>query len=409
MKEFASSRVLMLLENRPYLEDPRVRREASALYAAGYQVAVICPSGSKQPWRQTIDGVVIYQYPASLTANGFLGYLWEYGYSLLATFVISLFVLLQEGFDVIHAHNPPDLFVFIAAFYKLLGKSFVYDHHDLAPEMYLSRFEGRGNRLVYRILVQFERLSCRLADHVIATNQSYKTVEMERGRVPEERITIVRNGPNPHRLRAVDPDPELRQKAKTIIGYVGEMSFQDGVDYLLRAVKHLINDLERTDFFCVVIGKGSALADLNALATQLGLNDYVWFTGWVSDADLIRYLSTADICVDPNPSNPFSDRSTMIKMMEYMALGKPIVAFDLREHRVTAQEAAVYARPNDELDFARHIASLMDNPEQRQKRGQLGRKRIEAELAWSHQERHLLKAYARLGLPARSALSETAP
>lgn len=187
------------------------------------------------------------------------------------------------------------------------------------------------------------------------------------------------------------------------------MSFQDGVDYLLRAVKHLINDLERTDFFCVVIGKGSALADLNALATQLGLNDYVWFTGWVSDADLIRYLSTADICVDPNPSNPFSDRSTMIKMMEYMALGKPIVAFDLREHRVTAQEAAVYARPNDELDFARHIASLMDNPEQRQKRGQLGRKRIEAELAWSHQERHLLKAYARLGLPARSALSETAP
>jgi glycosyltransferase involved in cell wall biosynthesis len=393
MKASAGSRVLILLENNFYPQDARVRGEAEALVKAGYQVSVICPVGRGQPRCEVVDGVRVYRFPAPPAASGFLGYLWEYGYSLVVTFLISLLVCWRDGFDIIHATNPPDTFVFIAACYKLFGKRFVYDHHDLSPEMYYARFGGKGNRLIYHTLVWLEKLSCRLADHVIATNQSYKTVEMQRGRVPEERITIVRNGPELDRMRLVDPDPELRQKGKTIIGYVGVMGFQDGVDYLLRALQHLVYDLGRTDFFCVIMGKGDAWTDLKELSTQLGLDEYVWLTGRVSDADLIRYLSTADICVDPDPSNPFNDRSTMIKMMEYMALAKPIVAFDLPEHRFTAQAAALYVRPNDEFEFAQALAQLMNAPELRQTMGSFGRQRVEAELAWHHSVPNLLEAY----------------
>lgn len=396
MKASAGSRVLMLLENCPYPQDGRVRREAGALVASGYQVSAICPMGSGQSWRETIDGVCVYRFPAVQAANGFLSYLWEYGWSMAAIFALSLVVFLREGFDVLHAHCPPDTFVLIAAFYKLLGRRFVYDHHDLAPEMYNARFGGSANRFVYKTLIIFEKLSCRLADHVIATNQSYKKVEMLRGKVPEVRITIVRNGPDLNRLRSTGPDPDLRKKGKTIIGYVGVMGPQDGVDYLLRALRHLVDRLGRRDFFCVIIGKGDALTALKSLARQLGMNEYVWFTGWIPDEDLARYLSTADICVSPDPANPFNNRSTMGKMMEYMAFGKPIVAFDLHEHRVTAQDAALYAHPNDELDFARQLVSLMDDPVRRKKMGQIGKERIERELAWSYQEQHLLEAYEAL-------------
>jgi glycosyltransferase involved in cell wall biosynthesis len=219
---------------------------------------------------------------------------------------------------------------------------------------------------------------------------------MERGRVPEERITIVRNGPDLDRMRPVAPDPDLRQRGRIIIGYVGVLGFQDGLDYLLRALRHLIIDLGRVDFFCVIIGNGDALDSLKKLAARLGLDEYVWFTGWLTGADLLRCLSTIDIGVSPDPSNAYNDRSTMIKITEYMALGKPVVAFDLPEHRFTAQEAAAYAQPNDELDFARQLAVLMDDPVLRRSLGEIGRRRVEMELAWSHQEALLLRAYERL-------------
>lgn len=399
MKASSGNRVLMLLENNPYPQDPRVRREARSLVVAGYQVSIICPAARGQPWREMLGGVRVYRFPAPPPAHGVLGYLWEYGYSMVATFVISLLVFLRVDFDIVHTHNPPDTFVVIAALYQLLGKRFVYDHHDLAPEMYYARFDGKGSQLVYHTLVLFERLSCRLADHVIATNESYKMVEMRRGLVPEDCITIVRNGPDLNILRPGEPDADLQQKGKTIIGYVGDMGFHDGVDYLLRALQRLVYDLGRTDFFCVIIGTGDAWADLKVLALQLGIGEYVWFTGYVSDADLIRYLSTADMCVDPDPSNSFTDRSTMIKVMEYMALGKPIVAFDLHEHRVTAQDAAAYVIPNDELSFAQQIVALMDDPERRKKMGQIGRERVEKELAWSYQSKRLLEAYEALAAP----------
>jgi glycosyltransferase involved in cell wall biosynthesis len=406
MKPSAGSRVLMLLENNPFQFDNRPKREARALAKAGYRVSVICPRPLGGKLHEVVDGVQLYQFPAPPDANGFLGYLWEYGYAMGVTFIISLFVFLREGFDIIHAHNPPDTFFLIAAFYKLFGKQFVYDHHDLAPEMYYARFRDGGNRLVYHTLVLLEKATCRLANHVIATNESYKAVEMERGRAPAERITIVRNGPDLERLQPVEPDHTLRQRANTILGYVGSMAPHDGVDYLLGALQHLIYDLDGRDVFCVIIGQGTMLPELKALARKLHIEEYVWFTGFISDKDLIRYLSTADICVDPDPSNPFTDRSTMTKMMEYMALGKPIVAFDLPEHQVTAQDAAVYARPNDELDFARQIATLMDDPERCERMGQIGRERIETELAWLYQEKHLLEAYEALnaGSPGRRSV-----
>ena len=357
----------MLLENNPYPQDGRVRQEAHALVAAGHQVTVISPMGPGQPWHQVCQGVRVYRYPAPPEANGLWGYLWEYGYSMAAAWLLSLLVFLRNGFDVVHTHNPPDTFVLIAAFFKLFGKRFVYDHHDLAPEMYYARFGGSGNPLVYRVLVWFEKLSCRLADRVIATNQSYRAIEMQRGQVPAERITIVRNGPDLDRLRLVDTDPDLCHQGKTTLCYVGDMGFHDGLDYLLRSLHQLAYGLGRTDFHCVLVGGGDAWSSMRSYSEQLDLADLVLFTGQVPHQEVPRYLSAADICVAPEPSNAYNDRSTMIKMMEYMALGKPIVAFDLPEHRFSAQEAAVYARPNDELDFARQIAALMDAPQQRQK------------------------------------------
>jgi glycosyltransferase involved in cell wall biosynthesis len=298
----------MLLENCPYPQDDRVRREATTLAGAGYQVAIICPASKGQPWHELRDGVAVYRYPAPPAASRLAGYLWEYAYSMAAAFILSLYVCVRSGFDIVHTHNPPDTFVMITAFYKLFGKRFVYDHHDLSPEMYYARFGG-GSRLVYHALVALEQLSCRLADRVIATNQSYKLAELRRGHVAEERITIVRNGPDLARVRPVQPDPELQARGKTIIGYVGVMGFQDGLDYLLRAIRHLVYDLGRTDVLCILIGTGDAWPAMKQLATQLDLDPYIWFTGRVSDAELVRYLSTADICVDPDPSNPFNDRS----------------------------------------------------------------------------------------------------
>ncbi len=410
MKASAGKRVLMLLENSVYPRDVRVRREALALTEAGYRVTVISPAAAGMRCHEFIDEVHAYRFPMFVRGQGFLGYLWEYGYCTAMSFLISLWVFVRHGFDVVHAHNPPDAFVFIAAFYKLFGRKFVFDHHDLSPEMYYARFTGSGNRLVYRTLVWLEKISCRLADHVIATNESYRAVEMDRGKVAPQRVTVVRNGPDLDRRKPVAPDEQLRRKAPTIIGFAGVMGYQDGVDYLLRALRHLIHDLGRSDFYCVLVGRGDALEMLKALAAELQLEDHVRFTGYVSEEDFALYLSTADICVAPDPSNAFTDRSTMLKILDYMAMSKPMVVFDLPEHRVSADEAALYAKPNDELDFARQIASLMDDPMKRQAMGAAGRRRIEEHLAWTHQVANLLRSlrHTSLGHCQERCLSGTA-
>jgi glycosyltransferase involved in cell wall biosynthesis len=386
----------MLLENNPYPEDCRVRQEARSLVQAGYDVTVICPRGAGQPWSAVLQGVRVYRFPSPPAARGFWGYVWEYGYAMVAMFCLSLWVAWRHGCDVVHAHNPPDTLALIAALYKLLGKRFVFDHHDLAPEMYQARFGTAGHRCMHRLLWGFEHLSCRLADQVIVTNQSYYDLDRQRHQVPPERLTIVRNGPDLTCLRVTRTETALRQPGKTMLCYVGEMGLHDGVDYLLRALRHLIYDLQRADVFCLLVGAGDAWPSLRALAEELALTDYVRFTGRVAPTQVAPYLDAADICVAPEPSNAYNDRSTMIKMIEYLALGKPVVAFDLPEHRVTAQEAAVYARPNDALELARTLAALMDDPQRRQRLGQVGQQRVASTLAWAYQEQHLLQMYQRL-------------
>jgi glycosyltransferase involved in cell wall biosynthesis len=394
MKAREKNRILMLLENLPYPQDFRVRREANALHDAGYRVTVICPRAEGQTFRETVSGVRVYRYPAPHSPKGFLGYLWEYLYSIVASFAISLFVFFGEGFDVVHAHNPPDTFVFVAMFYKIFGKQFVYDHHDLSPEMYQAKFPGGGNAKVYQALILLEKLTCRVADHVIVTNESYKRIAIDRGGVPEERITIVRNGIELSRLlERAEPDQGLRGMKKKILGYVGVMGAQDGVDYLLRALHYLVVERGRTDFYCILIGYGDACEDLKLLVKELALDEYVRFMGPVFGAELRRYLSAVDICVDSSPSNPYTNHSTMFKIMDYMSLGKPIVAFDLAEHRVSAQRAAVYVPPNDERAFAKALDELMDDPERRAALSEFGRRRVKEELAWEFSVPRLLHVY----------------
>jgi glycosyltransferase involved in cell wall biosynthesis len=395
MKEPCKNRVLMLLENQPYPQDHRVRREAVALARAGYAVTVICPASTNQVWREVVDRVQVYRFRAPVPGNGFWGYAWEYGYCTAATFLLSILVLFRHGFEVVHAHNPPETFVFIGAFYKLFGKRFIFDHHDLSPEMYRALFGDHSSKLAYRVLILLERLTCRLADHIIATNESYKQLEIERHNVSPERITVVRNGVEVPRRSPASPD-RPQSRGKTIIAFLGVMGFQDGVDYLLRALHHLRYDLGRRDFHCVCMGDGAAWSSSVKLAQKLRLDEHVWFPGPVHGERLLCYLSSADICVDPDPANEYNNRCTMIKMMEYMAYAKPIVAFDLPEHRVTAQDAALYVKPNDEMAFAAALAQLMGDPVKRKVMGAIGRHRIETKLAWRYSVPNLLAAYRKV-------------
>ncbi len=392
-KRHTKNRILMLVANNSFPLDERVHKEARSLAEAGFQVAVICARAPGQPARDSWHGVRVYRYRKSFDPSTPAGYLYEVVHATLASLLLSIRVAITVGFDVIQAHNPPDTLALVAALYKPFGKRFVFDHHDLAPEMYSALSGGRENRVIRAGLVFFEKLSCRLADHVIATNESYKALEISRGRVRGERITVVRNGPDLRRIRRVEEDAEFRRRAGTIVGYVGAMGRQDGVDHLLRAVHHLVYDVGRSDSFAVAVGRGVALDDLRRLATELRIDDHVLLTGWLPDEEMLRYLSTVDVCVVPDPLNPFTNRSTMIKMMEYMALAKPIVAFDLVEHRVTAEEAAVYVTPNDDLELARAIDALMEDPARRRAMGEFGQRRVREKLVWEQSVPALISAF----------------
>ena len=298
--------------------------------------------------------------------------------------------------------------MFVGAVHKLSGRKFVYDHHDLSPELYRSRYRT-PNGLITRILQLFETMSVKLADVVIATNDSYRNIDIQRSGADAAKVFVVRNGPNLSRVRLVEPDPALRGKTRTILGYVGAMNPQDGVDYLLRALSHLVNELGRKDFYCVVIGDGDSREELSAESARLGLSDHVRFTGFIPDEEMVRLLSSADICLDPNPSSPLNDVSTWIKVMEYMALGKPVVSFDLKETRISAADAAVYVPPNDEAAFARAIAGLMDDPARRAAMGAAGRTRVNSDLSWHVTSRNLVTAYSRLLAHARQPSAGPAP
>lgn len=398
-----AGRALIIVENLSVPFDRRVWQECTTLRDAGWEVNVICPQGTKRDTEPEveIDSVRIYRYPLRAATGGPAGYLKEYGSALRHTLRLARRVRAAGKIDVVHACNPPDLFFPIAWLYKRRGARFVFDQHDLVPELYLSRFD-RGKDLLYRAVCRLERLTYRAADVVIATNESYREVALRRGGKRPDRVFVVRSAPAVERFRQVPAQPRLKRGKPYLLCYLGVMGPQDGVDYALRSLAALRDELGRTDWHAVFVGAGDTFDAMVELSGELGLSGQVEFTGRIPDADLVRYLSTADVCLSPDPLNPLNDVSTMNKIMEYMAMSRPIVSFELREARVSAGDAAVYAPANDVSEFAKLIAGLLDDPEQRARMGRLGHERISGPLSWRNSSKTLLAAYAAATEPTAS-------
>jgi glycosyltransferase involved in cell wall biosynthesis len=391
----AGKRVLILVENLPSPFDRRVWQEATTLRAHGYQVSIICPTGKGYGLRyEELEGIHIYRYMLPIEAEGAKGYAIEYSLALFHTFRLAWKVLFQRGFDIIHACNPPDLLFLIGGFFKLtMGKKFLFDHHDINPELYEAKFGKRD--FFYKLMVLFERWSFKTADVSIATNDSYKKIAVERGGMNPDKVYVVRSGPKLDRLRVLPPVEALKKGRKYLVGYVGVMGAQEGIDLLLQSARH-IRDMGREDVQFGLVGGGTSLEQMKQMAQEMGIADYVTFTGRVPDQQLLEMLNTADVCVNPDVANDMNDKSTMNKIMEYMALAKPIVQFDLAEGRVSAQDASLYAIKNDALDMARKIAGLLDDPARRARMGEYGRNRVINELEWKYEAPKLLAAYQRL-------------
>jgi len=388
-------RVLIIVENLPLPFDRRVWQEARTLQAHGYQVSIICPKGKGyEKSFEELDGVAIHRHSMPFEADGALGYALEYSWALAAEFLLSLKICFGRGFDVIHGCNPPDMIFLIGAFYKLFGKKFLFDHHDINPELYEAKFQRRD--VFYKLMLALERWTFRTADVCVATNESYKKIAIERGGQQPGKVFVVRSGPDLRRLKVLPPQPALKRGRKYLVGYVGVMGRQEGIDGLLTAVQHIVHEMGRTDIHFGLVGGGTELEAMRKLAEQLQVADYVTFTGRVPDADLLAMLNTADVCVNPDVANEMNDKSTMNKIMEYMALGKPIVQYDLTEGRVSAQQASLYAKRNDPIDMAQQIVTLLDDEPRRKQMGEWGRERVKNALAWEHEVPRLLAAYETL-------------
>ncbi|MFN2127808.1 MAG: glycosyltransferase family 4 protein [Anaerolineales bacterium] len=385
-------RVLIIVENLPSPFDRRVWQEASTLKKNGYEVSIICPTGKGYEKKyEEIDGIHIYRHNLPLEAEGALGYLLEYSSALFWEFYLAWKVLITRGFDVIHACNPPDNIFIVGGLFQMMGKRFLFDHHDINPELYEAKFGKRD--CFYKMMLAWERWTFRLARVSIATNESYKKIAIERGGMDPKKVFVVRSGPQLDRLRILPPVESLKHGRKYLVGYVGVMGKQEGIDLLLQACKYIVTEKMRKDIHFGLVGGGTSLEELKNYANELGVSDYVTFTGRVPDQDMLEMLNTADVCVNPDVANEMNDKSTMNKIMEYMALGKPIVQFDLTEGRFSAQQASLYARKNDVCDLAEKILYLMDRPDERKRMGEFGKQRVENELEWKHEEPKLLAAY----------------
>jgi glycosyltransferase involved in cell wall biosynthesis len=390
------TRVLIIVQNLPVPFDRRVWLECQALTADGYQVAVVCPKGDGDPAYQVLDGVQLYKYRPYAPGGSKVSFVTEYVYSFLATAWLTLKARRSGRFAVMQACNPPDIFWPIAMALRALDRTrFVFDHHDLCPELFRSRFPDSPG-LPYRGLRALERRTHRTADHVISTNESYRDIAINRSGKPAAAVTVVRTGPDPERLRRGEPSPELRRGRTFLAAYIGVMGPQDGVDIVLRAADIVVHQRGRDDIAFTLIGSGDCYNDLVALRDELDLAGHVEFTGRAPDELVSRIMSTADVGLSPDPKNPLNDVSTMNKTMEYMAFELPVVAFDLRETRVSAGDAAVYATPNDVADYAAAIVALMDDEPRRSQMGKRGRVRVEQVLAWSHQRLAYLGVYRHL-------------
>ncbi|SEE44291.1 Glycosyltransferase involved in cell wall bisynthesis [Bradyrhizobium erythrophlei] len=388
-------RILIIVENLPVPFDRRVWCEATSLRQAGYEVSVICPKGRGHTESyECLDGIHIYRHPMPVEARGITAYLIEYPVALFWETWLAIKVAWKHGFDVIHGCNPPDLIFLIGLLFKLGGKRFVFDHHDVNPELYEAKFGRRD--FFWHLLRLVEYLTFKTASISIATNESYREIAITRGHMPANRVFVVRSGPNLDRVRSRPADPAWRRGRRYSVGYVGVIGQSEGIDLLLQSIGHIVHDLGRTDIQFNIAGTGPEWNAVVKLCKEMQLSDYVNFTGAIVDEVLFTMLSTADVCVNPDRVTPMNDVSTMNKIMEYMALGRPIVQFEVREGRRSALDASLYAAQNDPQDFASKIITLIDDPSLRQTMGAFGRSRVERELSWTHEEPKLLAAYEAL-------------
>ena len=385
-------KILIIVENIPVPFDQRVWKEGLALHEAGYDVSILCRKGKGcEEGYELREGIHIYRHPMPKESNSALGYLWEYGCALFWETLFSWWIYFRRGFHVIQGCNPPDDIFLVAWPFKLFGVKFIFDHHDVNPELYLAKYERKD--IFYKAQVWLEKMTFRVCDIVMSTNETYREVALTRGGVSPDNVFVVRNGPDLKKFKAVAPNPALKHGKRYLIGYVGVMNIQEGLDILLDVAERIRN-LGRTDVHFTCVGSGPALVELRQMAQDKNLGDMVTFTGRVSDADLLEVLSTADVCVNPDKPCEMNHISTMNKIMEYMALGKPIVQFDLKEGKISAQDASLYSsNVNQVSDFADNILWLLDHPEERQRMGEFGRRRVETELAWEYSIEKLLAAY----------------
>jgi glycosyltransferase involved in cell wall biosynthesis len=395
--------VLILVENWPVPPDRRAWDESRALVAAGYRASVICRQAPGQPRYEEREGVRFHRYPAPPEPRGQLGYLYEYAYSWLRAAALTMRVAARDGVDAIQVNNPPDLYFAFAVPFRLLGKRFVYEVQDLAPELYLGRF-GRPRKPVVAALHALEHASVVAADHVITPNPWFRDIVVARDRKRPETVTVIYQGPDLERLRRRPPRPELKEGKPFLCCFLGAMDPQSHVDLALRAAHHLVHEMGRRDCHFAFLGDGVAAPEMRRLAHELALEDWVTFTGWAGDDMLLDYLSTADVGLAPEAKDPRSEISTSVKSLEYMALGLPFVAFDLKEMRATAGGAALYAEGDDVVGYARLLDELLDDPERRAAMAREGRRRVEQWLSWERQRVAYLQIYDRLldGAASRS-------
>jgi glycosyltransferase involved in cell wall biosynthesis len=390
--ESRAPRVLVITQNCPLPQDRRVWNELLALKQAGYEVVAICPEG---PGRNAgsfsrLEGVDIFRYRQTEATGNPLSYVREYVTAFWRIRRLARRLAGERGFEIVQTANPPDFLLLAVRFLKRRGARFIFDHHDLAPELYLARFGGE-RRLFYRLALVLERLNFHVADIVLASNESYRRVAETRGHKRPGEVFVVRSGPVLPRFRAVPADPALRRGSEHLLSFVGEMAPQDGIDHAIRALGHLRE--ARDDWHAIFAGDGPALKPLRELTAELGLEEQIEFAGWLEDAELLSLLCSSDVCLVPDPKTPLSDASTLVKVAEYMAMSRPIVAYDLTETRVTAGDAALFAPPNDPQAFADAIAELLDDPARREAMGRIGRERVEQSLSWEHSRMELLAAY----------------
>ena len=386
-------KILIIVENLPVPFDTRVWQEATTLVENGYTVSVICPKGKGyEKEEEVLSGVHIFRHDLPGEGSGPVGDVKEYGAALYHELRLARKIYREIGFDVIHGCNPPDDIYMVAKWFRKDGVRYVFDHHDICPELFEAKF-GKKSGLLYKSQLWLEKKTYQNAAFAFVTNESYKKIAIERGGMNPEKVYVLRSGPKLERLKIQPPRPELKGGRPYMVGYLGVIGKQEGIPYLLEAARYIRTKLGRDDICYGIVGGGTSLEELKKLSVEMGLDDIVTFTGRAPDDVMLDYLNTADICVNPDEYNPMNDKSTMNKVLEYMALGKPIVQFDLTEGRYSAGEASLYAKPNDAVDMAGKIVELLDDAEKRKKMSAFGRKRVVEELSWEHTSKALLEGY----------------